>query len=173
MVSSTMRYAWLIFGFLGLLAGPAWAGESTLEGGAQIWFGTQWGEFRADVGPRWAWSWFSIHPHGALGAAVVPGVDSTLLSLGGYADADITIPLGTKKGLQIGPGGGLGLINGLGDRGVLPQGYLQAAYRWDGNIVGLQALAGPSRDWLGVGGVRRLHFSGVGLRFEYVIQNNL
>ena len=154
---------------------PSRATEYSLDGGAHIWIGQQWLSFRAHVGPRWGWDWFSLHPNGAIGVAFVDGTDNKATFLGGYLDADVSIPLSTRgRYLQIGPGAGVGYIMGLGGltQGVIPQAYGQVAYRWDENLVGLMAIGGreyerPSH--YPTGFPAHVNFSGIGLRFEYQI----
>ena len=147
--------------------------EQTLEGGIQIWFGENWGLVRADIGPRYTRGAFSIRPHGAVGPSFLPGVAGTPTSLGAYVDLDAAIPLGDRKSLQVGPGAGvttvIGIHSAIGSH-VIPQGILQAAYRWEGNLIGLQLLGGPRYDWDINTGAESIWFSGVGLRFEYVVR---
>jgi hypothetical protein len=142
------------------------------EFGAHIWLGEDWGWFRAHIGPRWRASIFSIRPHAALGPSFFTGIGGQPMSLGAYVDLDVSIPAGPGRSIDIGPGGGIGYVLGLEHitGGVIPQGYLQAAYRWSGNIVGLMALMGPRYDW--ERGPDRIRFTGVGLRFEYVISSS-
>lgn len=149
------------------------ATKQTLEGGMQIWIGENWGFVRADIGPRWTRGIFSVHPHGAIGPSFMPGVPGTAPSIGAYLDLDVAIPLGDQKALQIGPGGGYTFIPGLNHaigRYAVPQGILQAAYRWDGNLIGLQVLGGHRYDWELNDAADSVWFSGIGLRFEYVVR---
>ncbi len=156
------------------MASPSHA-EKTLEGGAHIWVGSTWGEFRAHVGPRYAWGNFSVHPHGALGMAFLTGVSDTPATIGAYSDFDYAFELKDNKAIMLGVGGGGGHIFGLGPvHGyVLPQGYGQLVYRWGGNLVGLMGIWGPNYsvpdEGFPVGFPAEMNFSGVGFRFEYVI----
>lgn len=173
-----MRFAKVFLGSLFILfcsSTPSHATEYSLDGGAHIWIGSGWGSFRAHVGPRWAWDWFSIHPNGAVGFAVVSTAPDKLPFLGGYLDADVSIPLSTRgRYLQIGPGAGVGYIINMGGltRGVIPQAYGQVAYRWDQNLVGLMAIVGREYDrpsHYPTNFAEHVNFSGIGLRFEYQI----
>jgi hypothetical protein len=167
----------LLAGALGTLLSPVPGRAETLseprtiEGGLQIWFSETSGWVRAHVGPRWSRGMFSIRPHAALGPSFLPGVAGQPIALGAYVDAELRIPIDERRAVQLGPGGGLGHIIGLGavtGRQFIAQGYGQVAYRWDENLVGIMFLGGPSYDWEH-GGVDRLRFRGLGLRFEYQI----
>lgn len=152
----------------------AFAADKSLDGGAHIWMGQDWGSFRAHVGPRYAWDWFSIRPNGAIGLAFISGVERTITSFGGYMDFDATMPLEGFRALQFGVGGGVGHILGMHEMTgpVIPQGYVQAGYRWDVNYVGIMALVGPkyrTPDSYPENIPDAINFSGVGLRFEYQI----
>jgi hypothetical protein len=153
---------------------PLAAAEKTLDGGAHIFILDGLGEFRAHVGPRWRWGGFSLTPYGAVGMAFLTGVSGTPLSVGAYGDADYLFDLGEQKGIRVGAGGGASLVTGIQPitGWAVPQGYLQAGYKWGGNFVGVQAIAGPSyavKDYPAAW-PDRLGFSGVGLRFEYEIE---
>ncbi len=136
-----------------------------LEGGAQIQFGQNWGWFRVQAGPRWNWGNFSMRPYGALGLAFLEGVAGQPTTLGAYLDLDYAIPVGGGA-IVLGPGGGIGGILGLPS--PLLQSYVQAAYRWNGNIIGVQGILGNEIPYP-VTGINRLNLTGIGLRFEYVI----
>ncbi len=171
-----------LFLLLSLLvaASPA-AGDSdrktprTLEGGIQIWTNGNWSLIRADVGPRWTFDeWLSVRPHGSIGPAFLPNISGAPLSLGAYLDVDASITVGDRKAIQIGPGGGVSTITGLFDvTGVVfPNAFAQAAFRWDENLIGLMAIWGQQYDYdsvLNIGGPEKIRFSGIGLRFEYVV----
>jgi hypothetical protein len=173
-----MRFLPIVFPLLvaiTTLTTQAHALEKSLDGGAHIWVGEHWGEFRAHVGPRYAWDWFSIRPNGAIGMAFLTGVDHSVTSFGGYVDFDAMAPLEDFKALQFGVGGGVGHFLGMHKMTgpVVPQGYAQAGYRWDGNYVGIMGLLGMRYDkpaeGYPAGMPDTLGFSGVGFRFEYEI----
>lgn len=162
---------WLVLVLVSLLShpNPARGFERTLDGGAHIWVGQQWGSFRAHVGPRWSWGWVSAHPNAAIGVAILPSVNATPLSLGGYLDLDTTLLWRGGRTWLLGVGGGMSFVPGFGSKAAVPQAYVQTAYRWQGNLVGLMAIGGPIRDW-GIGTVSRIQWNGIGLRFEYEIE---
>lgn len=159
-----------------LFAAPAHALERSLDGGAHIWAGSGWGEFRAFVGPRFRWGRFSLYPYGALGPAFFNGVSGSPLSLGAYGDASVEVGLADQKSWIFSAGGGAGHVVGLESMtGIfIPQAYGQVAYRWGINTVGLQVLWGRGYDRpdsFPTAFPERLNFTGIGLRFEYEIDN--
>lgn len=171
---SPLRAAALAAALALLSTASLYAAERSFDGGAHLWFGSGWGEFRAYAGPRWHWGGFTLYPHGALGMAFFSNTSGTPLTLGVYGDADYLFDLGEHKGIRLGAGGGPGSIVGIqGMTGwVIPQGYAQAGYRWGVNFVGVQAIVGPAYDkpaGFPAAFPAKLDFTGVGLRFEYEI----
>lgn len=158
------------------IAAPAHAVERSLDGGAHIWAGSGWGEFRAFVGPRFKWGWFSLYPYAALGPSFFSGIDGTPLSVGGYGDATVSVPVGDDRWLGFGAGGGAGHIVGIQNMTgpIYPQAYGQITYRWGINTVGVQGIWG--REYKRASSFpaafpAKLNFSGIGFRFEYEIDN--
>lgn len=164
-----------LLGSLLFTAAPAHAVDRTLDGGAHIWAGSGWGEFRAFVGPRFTWDWFSVHPYAAIGPSYFSGIEGTPLSLGGYGDANAALPFGDNK-LIFGVGGGAGYIVGIHPMTgpLLPQAYGQIMYRWGVKSVGIMGIWGREyerADSFPAAFPARMNFSGVGFRFEYEIDN--
>lgn len=158
------------------IATPARAVDRTLDGGAHIWAGSGWGEFRAYVGPRFTWDWFSLYPYAALGPSFFNGISGTPLSIGGYGDANASMDIGDERRLIFGAGGGAGYIVGIQDMTgpLLPQAYGQITYRWGIKSVGVMAIWGPEYERAASfprSFPARMSFSGVGFRFEYEIDN--